>query len=157
MENEIERAVIQFEKGTMSRRQLVGRLAALATLMSTGASKAIAEPKSTFRASGLNHIALNTPDIAVSRDFYVKHLGLKVSRESNTNCFLNFGNNFLALFKSESAGLNHYCFSVDDYEVGKAEEMLKAQDLNPRRQSNRIYFKDPHGITVQLSSPEHSA
>ena len=155
MQNLIEEAVLEYEKGTMTRRQLVGRLAALTLAMSTTGSEARAQVESTFRANGVNHIALNTPDVAVSRDFYVKHLGMKVSRESASNCFLTCDDNFLALFRSQNAGLNHYCFSIDDYNVAKAEESLESENLNPRREGNRIYFNDPHGITVQLAAGEH--
>lgn len=155
MRNLIEEAVLEYEKGTMTRRQLVGRLAALTLAMSTTGSEARAQVESTFRANGVNHIALNTPDVAVSRDFYVKHLGMKVSRESASNCFLTCDDNFLALFRSQNAGLNHYCFSIDDYNVAKAEESLESENLNPRREGNRIYFNDPHGITVQLAAGEH--
>jgi len=155
MQREIERAVLDYENGTMTRRQLISRLSALALAMSATGSKAAAQTQSTFQANGLNHIALNIPDIALSRDFYVKHLGLKVSRESESNCFLTCGDNFLALFRSQDPGLNHYCFSIDDYDVAKAEETLNSENLNPRREGNRIYFSDPHGITVQLAAGEH--
>ena len=155
MHNEIERAVLDYESGTMTRRQLVGRLTALTLAATVGGSTANAQAAGTFRANGINHIALNTPDIALSRDFYVKHLGMKVSRESASNCFLTCDQNFLALFRSTKAGLNHYCFSIDDYNVAKAEETLQSEQLNPRREGNRIYFEDPHGITVQLSGSEH--
>ena len=155
MQNEIERAVLDYENGTLTRRQLIGRLAALTLAASAAGSKATAQTQSTFRANGINHVALNTPDIALSRDFYVKHLGMKVSRESETSCFLTCDDNFLALFRSQNAGLNHYCFSIDDYDVAKAEESLKSENLNPRREGNRIYFNDPHGITVQLAAGEH--
>ena len=156
MLNEIEGAVLEYENGTMTRRQLVGRLAALTLALSATETKATAQTQSTFRANGINHVALNTPDIAVSRDFYVKHLGMKVSRQGESNCFLTCDDNFLALFRSQDAGLNHYCFSIDGYDVAKAEETLNAENLNPRREGNRIYFKDPHGITVQLAAGEHS-
>lgn len=156
MRNEIERAVLDYENGAMTRRQLIGRLAALTLAVSTAGSKATAQAQSTFQANGLNHIALNTPDIALSRDFYVKHLGLKVSRESESSCFLTCGDNFLALFRSQNAGLNHYCFSVDGYDVAQAEESLESENLNPRREGNRIYFNDPHGISVQLAAGELS-
>ncbi len=63
--------------------------------------------------------------------------------------------NFVALFRSSESGLNHYCFSIDDYDVAGAQEKLKAEGLSPRRQGNRIYFPDPHGVTVQLASSEH--
>lgn len=156
MHDEIERAVLSYEHGHMTRRQLVGRLAALALASSvTGPRAAGQESAPTFKATGLNHIALHTPDVQVSRDFYVKHLGMEVSRESESSCFLTCGNEFVAFFRADQAELDHYCYSIDNYDVDAVEEKLKSANLNPRRSGSRIYFNDPHGITVQLAAGEH--
>ena len=154
MHKEIEGIVEDYDRGRISRREMIAHLGALAAAMAVG-SKALAAEPSTFRASGLNHIALNTPDIAVSRDFYVQHLGLKVVREGSSNCFMTCDDNFVALFRSSNSGLNHFCFSVDDYAVADAEQKLSAKGLKSRRADNRIYFNDPHGIEVQLAATEH--
>lgn len=154
MKNEVEKFIVDYEKGRITRRELITSLAAITVAVTTGRSIMAAET-STFQADGINHIALNVPDIEVSRDFYVKHLGLKVVREGSSNCFMTCDDNFVALFRSSNAGLNHFCFSVKDYDVGKAEETLTEKGLNPRREGNRIYFNDPHGITVQLASTKH--
>ena len=155
MQNDVEKMVLDYEKGRITRRELIVHLGAIAAVMAAG-GRATAEGTSTFRANGINHIALNTPDIAVSRDFYVKHLGLKVVREGASNCFMTCDDNFVALFRSSEASLNHFCFSIDDYDVAQAEEKLKAEGLNPRREGRRIYFNDPHGISVQLAAGDHA-
>jgi len=155
MDNDIERIVEDYDRGKMSRRDLIVHLGALAAVMGAGRRAVADVPESSFRATGLNHIALNTPDVAVSRDFYVKHLGLKVVREGQNNCFMTCNNNFVALFGSNRSSMNHFCFSVDKYKVGDAEEKLKSENLNPRRAGQRIYFDDPHGIELQLASGEH--
>lgn len=157
MESTIDAFVKDFEQGKMTRRQLVKLVAgAAATMALVGRStSAIAAESSTFTATGVNHIALNVPDIDVSRDFYVKHLGMEVSRQGSNNCFMNCGNNFVALFKSPTPGMNHYCYSVKNYDVRDAEEKLKAAGLKPRVAGNRIYFPDPHGLEVQLASDTH--
>ena len=159
MHVEIERMIGDFEHGRITRRQLTGQFVALMAIIG-GASRAVAgqqESVSTFDAVGLNHIALNVTDISRSRDFYVKHLGLTVSRESNSSCFLTCGDNFVALFRSSDAGLDHYCYSIEDYNVKSAAERLRAQGLQPRITDNRIYFDDPDGLEVQLSSRGHRA
>jgi catechol-2,3-dioxygenase len=156
MHTEIEHAVLQFENGSITRRQLVGRLAALAFGMAAAGPQAFAQAPSTFQANGLNHIALNTPDVAVSRDFYVKHLGMKIMRDSESSCFLSCGNDFLALFRSQESGHHHFCYSVDGFDVTKAEELLKGQTLNPNRQGDRICFDDSHGISVQIAATDHT-
>jgi len=156
MHQEIERIVEDYDRGRLSRREMIAHLGALAAAMALGATATAAEP-STFTATGLNHIALNTPDIPLARDFYIKHLGLRVTSDGPNSCFMSFGNNFIALFKSPNAGINHYCYSIENYNVRDAAEKLKAEGLNPRVAGNRIYFKDPHGLEVQLASKDHSA
>ena len=154
MHGDIEGIVEDYDRGRISRREMIAHLGAFAAAMAVGSQAVGAEP-STFRANGLNHIALNTPDIAVSRDFYVEHLGLKVVREGGSSCFMTCDDNFVALFRSSNSGLNHFCFSVDDYDVADAAEKLSAKGLKSRRAGNRIYFNDPHGIEVQLAATEH--
>lgn len=150
---EIEKIVCEFESGRLNRRQVIACLTAV--VATSGAARAAQE--STFEAVSLNHIALNVTDIPRSREFYKKHLGLDVTRESQSNCFLSFGPNFLALFKSPDPGMNHYCYSVDDYSVTAAAEKLRAEEIEPEIHGNRIYFPDPDGLTVQLASSDHRA
>ncbi len=154
MHGDIEGIVEDYDRGRISRREMITYLGAFTAALAMG-PKAVGADASTFRANGINHIALNTPDIAVSRDFYVKHLGLKVVRESRSNCIMTCDDNFVALFRSSNSGLNHFCFSVDDYEVADAEEKLSAEGLKSRRAGNGIYFNDPHGIEVQLAATEN--
>lgn len=178
-ENLATKIVEDFERGQISRRQLVGRLmslgAAMATISGTTAfaqqeGQAAAQPagrgagsarlgesdpppavEPTFSATGLNHIALDVIDVARSRDFYVKHLGLRVIRGDENAMFLGQGRDFfLTLFRRERAGLHHYCYSIQRYEADAAFERLAAAGLRPRREGARIYFSDPDGITVQI-------
>ena len=113
---------------------------------------------STFKAVGLNHIALRVTDVLRSREFYKKHLGLKVTRDGGErNCFMTCGENFVALFQGDQAQMDHYCYSIKNYDVNRAEAKLKEHDLKPRvvRDAGRIYFKDPDGLTVQLAAGDH--
>ena len=152
MESSISRLLKCYERGKISRRHLVGGLAALAA----GAASSTAAP-STFQARDVNHVALIVTDVARSKDFYMKLLGMPVVRESPSSCFLGLGRNFLALFRNSQAGMNHYCISMDDYRVGPVTEELQRQGLNPRqpRGSARVYFDDPDGIEVQLATTHH--
>jgi catechol 2,3-dioxygenase-like lactoylglutathione lyase family enzyme len=167
MQAQIGRVIDDFEQGRLTRRQLMRHLAALIAV--AGGSSGLASARqdadgaarqdsgSTFRAIGLNHIALNVADIPRSRDFYVKHLGLTVTRESSGSCFLRCEDGFLALFRSPDSGMHHYCYAIHDYTVGSAAEKLREQGLEPRISGNRIYFDDPDGLEIQLSAPDHRA
>ena len=143
----------RYERGQIRRRDLICGIAALTTI-SRGVP---ARASSTFRGVDVNHVALNVTDVKRSRDFYERHLGLPVVREGENNCFLGLGKNFLALFENPNPGMNHYCIAIEDYEVDRVTAELKRQGLNPRQPagSSRVYFDDPDGIEVQLSSTSH--
>jgi catechol 2,3-dioxygenase-like lactoylglutathione lyase family enzyme len=161
METQISRIVQDYESGQITRRQLLTRLGAMMVLLGGGAGARAAESAagttgSTFEATSLNHIALHVTDVARSRDFYVKHLGMKVSRDSGTSAFLTCGNNFVALFRGDRPGMDHYCYSVKNYDVAAAEEKLRMAGMEDiRRTSGRIYFSDPDRLTVQLAAEAH--
>ncbi len=155
MLTQIDELVAAVEEGTISRRCLIARLGALAACMAGAKNVATAsQPEaSTFDAVGLNHIALSVNDVARSRDFYKKHLGLTVMRERDgQNCFMRCGEHFVALFRAAEPGLDHYCYTIKEYAPAAVVDKLNAVGLKPRRVENRVYFADPDGITVQVSA-----
>ena len=154
MQKTIDQLVKNFESGQLTRRQLVAQVTGLVTA-AVGLGQTTVEAASTFKAVGLNHIALSVTDVPKSRDFYVNHLGVAVSRESSSNCFLTFGNDFLALFHGNQPGMHHYCYSIEDYNVTSAAEKLREKGIRPEIQDERIYFPDPDGLIVQLAATDH--
>lgn len=171
MEAIIDSAVEQYERGHLSRRQFVGYLAGVMGAAMSGANAAnasaaqsdvqadaLAASGNPFQATGLNHIALRVTDVPRSREFYKALLGLEVSRDGGQqNCFLTCGDHFVALFRNQQAGMDHYCYSVADYDVNVAKEKLEQEGLEPRTPAGtgRIYFEDPDGLTVQLAGINH--
>ena len=112
MDNYITQLVDSYESGSMTRRQLVARLGSMVAglsgaggILHTQSVRANYQEGggSTFEGTEQNHIALRVTDIARSRDFYIKHLGLTVARQGENNCFLTCGKNFVALFRSDEA------------------------------------------------------
>ncbi len=158
MEKPINHLVQQFESGKIDRRQLVAGLGTLVVALSGNQVGQAREQGSTFEAVGLNHIALRVSDVLRSREFYKKHLGMKVVRDGGErNCFMTCGDNFVALFQGDEPRMDHYCYSIKDYDVNRAEEALLEHNLQPRvvRDDGRIYFNDPDGLTVQLAASDH--
>jgi catechol 2,3-dioxygenase-like lactoylglutathione lyase family enzyme len=165
MQMQISRIVDDYERGRLSRRQLIARLSCLAggvagafALKPSVAAAEVsgASGASTFNGTDLNHIALAVTDVERSAAFYQRHLGLEVASRSANSCFLRCReHNFLALFRSGKPGMDHFCFSIEDYSADSAVEKLKALDLKPRRAGNRVYFDDPDGIEVQVASKSH--
>lgn len=152
-----EQLFSKYEQGALSRRDLIAKLVGLGVAMAAVEGPA-AEPADdsspVFKGKGLDHIALNVTNVARSRDFYAKHLGLTVQRDGGEQrCFMGppGGDFILALFRSNSPGMNHYCFGTPGYQPDEAMEKLSKAGARPRREGDRIYFPDPDGITVQLA------
>jgi catechol 2,3-dioxygenase-like lactoylglutathione lyase family enzyme len=154
--------VDDFEHGRISRRQLAARLMGLGAAMAalpnvasgqesaTDAGEGGAQPM--FQATGLDHIALDVVDVPRSRDFYAKHLGLRVVRGNDDALFMGADRDFfLTLFRAERPGLDHYCYAIRDFNADDAVQKLGGAGLRPRREGNRVYFADPDGLTVQVT------
>jgi hypothetical protein len=62
------------------------------------------------------------------------------------------GENFLALFRRDSTGMDHFCISIDDFAASRVVATLKALGETPRRVGGRVYFSDPSGLTVQVAA-----
>jgi catechol 2,3-dioxygenase-like lactoylglutathione lyase family enzyme len=154
MEQIISSMLSSYERGSLTRRQLIQGLASIAAVGSPATASA-----ATFRGMALNHIAIRVTKIQRSRDFYQKHFGLPVIREAETDCFMGLGKNFLTLFQNQAPGLDHFCIAIQDFNADAAVEELKHQGLHPNRPSgsDRVYFPDPDGLTVQVSSVDHHA
>jgi hypothetical protein len=140
----------RYDRRQLSRRRVV---LALSTILAGTSRVAAQEPQSssTFQAVGLDHIALRVTDVARSRAFYERHLGLRTTSESASSAFLDCGRQFVALFRSETPGLHHYSYALPSYSQSDAAERLRAVGIEPRLRGQRIYFDDPDGIEVQLS------
>ena len=158
MHGDISRMVEDFERGRLTRRQLVAHLTAAAAAMAgaplLGGSSAAAQSQggSTFQAKAVDHVALRVTDVARSRRFYEQHLGLETTSCGAESCFMSCGSDFLALFRGTQPGLDHYAFAIDGYAPATAVERLEAAGLTPKRRGNRVYFDDPDGIEVQVTA-----
>jgi catechol 2,3-dioxygenase-like lactoylglutathione lyase family enzyme len=152
----LSKLVDDYDRKRISRRQLMAGLTGLVAVAGARSADAASGDGVTYTGTDLNHLALRVTDIPRSRDFYKKHLGLEVTSESASSCFMRCSeHDFLALFKSEKPGMDHYCFSIEDYDVAAVVERLKSVGLAPRRRGNRVYFDDPDGIEVQLAAKTH--
>ncbi|MBI4160972.1 MAG: VOC family protein [Acidobacteria bacterium] len=153
MRTAIDRLLSRLERREISRRDAVGQLAALVTACAAGVGAGRAEeaPPATFQARELNHIALRVTDLDRSVRFYERHLGLRPYRRDPSSAFLDCGPHFVALFRREDPGMDHYCYTIDGYDQAAAAARLRSEGLEPELVEGRIYFADPDGLRVQLA------
>jgi metallothiol transferase len=169
MTAEIERLVCCFERGAMSRRELIAGLGALCAAPSAAAGAvmrgSVPQPgrAAPIPVSGIDHIALRVSDLARSIAFYRDHLGGRIRSQSSTSTFLDVGSQWVALFARGAVstgydvtqpGVDHISFHSSQHRsLAERTGVLRNHGLNPVSPagSNRVYFRDPDGIILQLS------
>lgn len=160
MEQVINNLLQDFERGKMSRRQLIQSLAMAATAAAAGGAVASAEAEGQgFQAYALNHISYQVKDYTVTRDFYTSLLGMKAVQDNGkTQCYLTFGDqgSWLLPRNARDAGqapkVDHIAYTIKNWDAGKVEAELKRRGLEPRVDTpNSFHVKDPDGFDLQIS------
>jgi catechol 2,3-dioxygenase-like lactoylglutathione lyase family enzyme len=149
----------QFERGAISRRQLVQYLSlGLAALGGGAAMRAAsaASPAPGFKATGVNHISLQVANYARSRDFYADLFGMAVSNDNGKQCDLTFGDTVLIARNAYKPGgptplVDHIAYTIDDWDFKRVEAELKRRGLKPEPDYNSFHFVDPDGYDVQIA------
>jgi catechol 2,3-dioxygenase-like lactoylglutathione lyase family enzyme len=155
MEHIIGRLLEEFERGKMSRRQLIQSLA-----MAAAASSAVAATSKGFKAVAVNHISYQVADYAKTRDFYADLFGMKVVHDTGQQCHLSFGDTFLIPrnVSSNTPRIDHIAYTIDEWDKNAVEGELKRRGLNPRPDTeNSFHVEDPNGFDLQISGKEMKA
>ncbi|HEX9263715.1 MAG TPA: VOC family protein [Candidatus Binatia bacterium] len=108
---------------------------------------------------GLSHIALKSPDLKKTEEFYIGVLGFKVAfRHAPSMIFLTTpGSGDLLNFVKSSTrvsgtqGLEHIGFKVTAAKLKKLETILKERGvkIDGRRGKDALYFVDPNGYQIE--------
>ena len=154
MSEQIEAVLSTYEQGGCTRRQFIAAVSALASLPSLGQDQS----STPFVARGLNHVTVNVPDVSRSRDFYRHLLGLTVLQQDKDGCNLSLSStSFLGIYASqEKARIDHFCIGVGGFDLQGTKQKLASMSIEATVEyGNQLYFRDPDGIRVQLSSPDY--
>jgi metallothiol transferase len=155
-----EQLVGAFESGSISRRELIAGILALAARPSAAAQAAPGKP---IQVSGVDHVAFRVNDLERSAKFYTELFGATVRSQSPSSVFLDVGNDWVALFPrgvastgygATAPGVDHVSFhSVNARSAEDRMRVLREHGLDPTSPpgSGRVYFKDPDGVILQLS------
>ncbi len=157
MEQIIAKLLQDFERGKMSRRQLIRTLAVAATASSALSSEAMAATGKGFRAVTVNHISYQVADYAKTRDFYADLFGMKLSHDDGKQCILAFGDTFLIPRNHDSGTprIDHIAYTIDNWDKHAVEAELQRRGLDPQPDTeNSFHVKDPNGFDLQISGKE---
>jgi catechol 2,3-dioxygenase-like lactoylglutathione lyase family enzyme len=148
MTNWISKLLEAYEKGKLSRRQLVQGLA----LLAAGSSAAEA---AGFQGNSINHVSLFVSNLQRSTDFYQRVFSCTVNKRDGNNQLM-FGKDFLVLRQGKPAAkVDHFAIGVDNFNKDSVSADLKARGATPIDQQGGgfgFHVLDPDGFPVQISA-----
>jgi catechol 2,3-dioxygenase-like lactoylglutathione lyase family enzyme len=160
MENDISNLVSSYEKGALTRRQLIQGLSVLTGAGAAGASSALAfqtnEP-APMLATTIDHVSLQVKDLERSVNFYKSVFGLPVLNEDpkTKTVRLKVGTGRIAIRVAEPNGVvDHVGFGVAHLDKPSVIQKLKQQGVPPLETGEPLQFHvvDPDGYPIQIIS-----
>ena len=152
MESTISNLVTQFEKGSLSRRDLVSGLAMLAA---SGTAAAAAQDDIDFKTANIDHVSMQVADLQRSVDFYQKMFGFSVVSEDKPLGIIRLGTNrTLVSFNRQSpVGIvDHFAIGVPRYTKDAAVRYVTQRGATPGDDPyHGLHVRDPDGNYVQIS------
>lgn len=160
MEVLVEKMLSDFERGALSRRQLVATMAGLAAAAGIGTAEAAPSPRPSLRAITLNHVTVRVPNLQRTSKFYQQFFGMKLAQQSETIHILSVGDQFFGLEqKADTAALDHFDFGLEGWNAAAMREKVKAAGLKltpgARGDDESFKFNDPDGFVVQVNGPKY--
>jgi hypothetical protein len=151
METIISDLVQSYEKGALSRRQLIQGLAMLAAAGGAGVAAAQQTP---FKSTRIDHVSMQVTDLPRSIEFYQKVFGLNIINEDKPNEIVRMGTTkiIVSLHHKEPTGLvDHFAIAVDGFKKDEATASLAQLGLKAEENLDYgFYVRSPDGIPVQI-------
>ena len=155
MEVAVDGLLQRFERGAMSRRELVHALSVLA-LSVAGAPVAAQSRATGLKATGVGHLGLLCSDVDKSAAFYVDALGMTLLGTDKPKGIARVGNKgtIISLRQASPAGtVDHFALSIEGFDKDAVSKALSAHGVMPREDTDAgFHVKDPDGANVQLTA-----
>ena len=151
MESIISNLLTRFEKGSLSRRELVQGLAMLAA----SGTAAAAQEDIDFKTADIDHVSIHVADLQRSVDFYQKMFGFSVVSQDQPQGIIRLGNTkvLVSLNHGSPAGIvDHFAIGIPRFSRESATRHLTQRGATPLQGDYAgLHVKDPDGISVQIS------
>ncbi len=150
MQAVISNLLNRFERGVLTRRELVEGLTVLAA---AGGAATQAQP-SSLKAAKIDHVSIQVTDLPRAVAFYQKVFGLKVVGEDKPNEIvrLGVGRALVSLHHKSPTGIvDHFAIGVEGFNREAVTQQLKEFGLTPSDNLDAGYhIVDPEGMNVQI-------
>ena len=153
MEAVISDLVTTFEKGGMTRRELVRRLAMLVGAGSI-ATEAAAAQDMDFKGSIIDHVSIQVADLQRSAEFYQKMFGFTVISEDKPNGIIRMGftKPLVSINPVKPTGIvDHFAIGMPKFNRDAMTGYLKQQGATISNDPFAgFHVKDPDGVNIQF-------
>lgn len=151
VEHVISDLVTRFERGRLSRRELIQSLTAVAAAVGSTTASAAA-----LTAGSINHTSVLVTDMARSIEFYNRVFGLSVLNEDKPNKIarLGVGRKVLVSLRVEPPPglIDHFAIGVENFNKDAVTKTLQDLGLTPHENLEfGFHVKDPDGAPVQIT------
>lgn len=141
----------RFDSGTLSRRQLIQGLTALAA---SGVVRRAGAQETAFVPVGIDHISIQVTDLARSISFYEMIFGLSILNQDEENEIVRMGRDriIVSLHHKPPTGIvDHFAIAVEGFDRDSATQSLRGHGLTPDTNLDYgFHVRDPEGIPVQI-------
>ena len=157
MEAIVSNLLNRFERGALSRRELVQGLAMLAAAGGTAQAQNAdqgAAGGTGIKGTKIDHVSIQVTDLPRSVAFYQQLFGFTVVSEDKPNEIvrLGVGKPLVSLHHKSPTGLvDHFAIGVEKFNKEAVTRELKARGVTPEDNLDAgFHIKDPEGMSVQI-------
>jgi catechol 2,3-dioxygenase-like lactoylglutathione lyase family enzyme len=155
MEAIISNLLNRFEKGGLTRRELIQSLAMLAAGGAASVASAAPQAQSpALKGIRIDHISVQVTDMPRSLAFYQGIFGLPLLNEDKANEIVRLGTPRAIVslhHKAPYAIVDHYAIGVEGFNRESVTRQLATRGITPAENLDfGFHIKDPDGVPVQI-------
>ena len=151
MQTIISNLLTSFERGALTRRELIQGLAMLAAASGTAAA---AVEETGFKGAKIDHVSIQVNNLQRSIEFYEKLFGFSVVSQDKNNEIVRLGitKTLVSLHHKSPTGIvDHFAIGVDHFDKESVTRDLKLLGATPDENIDAgFHIKDPEGLSVPI-------